>query len=178
MSHKILKNFTYRTPEVLVPLFKSLVRSILEYANPVWNTSFKKYITLIEQVQRKYTKHVTGLKDLTYEDRLAKLNLPSLEYRRFRGDHIQVFKISRRVYNNDTNNLIQFTDDTRLRGNDFKITKTRTDKKQLSEFFSFRIVNSWNNLPNNIVNADSLNAFKNLFDEYHCNMMFRTNIFY
>ena len=52
---------------------------------PLW-----KYITLIETVQRKYTKHITGIKDLISEERLTKLNLLSLQYRRFRGDHIQV----------------------------------------------------------------------------------------
>ena len=37
ISYRILRNFTFRTPEVLIPLFKSLVRLILEYGNPVWN---------------------------------------------------------------------------------------------------------------------------------------------
>ena len=38
----------------------------------------------------KIPKHITGIKDLISEERLTKLNLPSLQYRRFIGDHIQV----------------------------------------------------------------------------------------
>ena len=41
VSFNIIRNFTFRTPEVLVPLFKSLVRPILEYGNPVWNNCLK-----------------------------------------------------------------------------------------------------------------------------------------
>jgi hypothetical protein len=33
------------------------------------------------------------MKDLTYEERLRKLKLPSLRYRRLRGDMIETFKI-------------------------------------------------------------------------------------
>ena len=40
-SFKILKNFTYRESNILVPLFKSLVRPILEYGNTVWSNGLK-----------------------------------------------------------------------------------------------------------------------------------------
>ena len=61
-SYKILKNFTYRNPSVLIPLFKTLIRPILEYGNSIWYNGMKKYMTKIENVQRKYTKHVKRLK--------------------------------------------------------------------------------------------------------------------
>ena len=54
---KILKHFTYRDSNILVPLFKTLVRPILEYSNSVWNNGLKKYKTMIENVHRKFTKH-------------------------------------------------------------------------------------------------------------------------
>ena len=55
-SFKILKNFTYRDSNILVPLFKSLVRPILEYGNTVWSNGLKKYMNKIENVQRRFTK--------------------------------------------------------------------------------------------------------------------------
>ena len=53
-------------------------RPHLEYANPVWNSYLKKHIDMIENVQRRATKMVPGLADLTYEDRLKRLKLPTL----------------------------------------------------------------------------------------------------
>jgi hypothetical protein len=38
------------------------------------------------------------MKDLTYEERLRKLKLPSLRYRRLRGDMIETFKIVTEIY--------------------------------------------------------------------------------
>lgn len=76
-------------------LYTSLVRPHLEYANPIWNPYFKKHIDMIENVQRRATKMVPGLADLTYEDRLKRLKLPTLRYKRSRGDIIEANKILR-----------------------------------------------------------------------------------
>lgn len=73
--------------KVLVPLFKTLVRSPLEYAIVVWSSRHRYLIDEVERVQRSFTKYIYEVKNLEYEERLKKLNLPSLEYRRFRGDH-------------------------------------------------------------------------------------------
>ena len=39
----------------------------------------------LEQVQRRFTKRLHGLRDLSYEKRLSLLNLQSLEVRRLRA---------------------------------------------------------------------------------------------
>ena len=75
-SYKILKNFTFRKANILVPLFKTLVRPILEYGNVIWANGIKKYMTKIENVQRKFTKHISGMSKLPYEERLRKIKLP------------------------------------------------------------------------------------------------------
>ena len=62
----ILRNFSYRSKKVLVPLFKALVRPILEYANVVWDSSFRSQINLLESVQRTYTRHILEVKKLPY----------------------------------------------------------------------------------------------------------------
>ena len=122
----------------------------------------------VENVQRKYTKHVKGLNKLTYEERLNKLQLPSLEYRQIRGDMIQVYKIAHNYYDNvTTKNLFKFSDNQKLRGHNFKIIKQRANKSKYANFFTNRIVNRWNKLPSEIVNAKSINNFKNLFDDFN-----------
>ena len=107
----------YRSKKVLVPLFKTLVRPILEYANSVWVSSYRNQINLLEAVQRKFTKHILEAKKLKYEDRLRCLKLPSLEYRRFRGDLIQAYKIAHKHYDRaSVSNLFKFNQNSRLRG--------------------------------------------------------------
>ena len=111
-SYKILKNFTFKKSNILVPLFKTLVRPILEYGNVIWANGIKKYMTKIENVQRKFTKHISGISNIPYEERLKKIKLPSLEYRQLRGDMIQVFKIAHNYYDKaSVDNIFNFSKD-------------------------------------------------------------------
>ena len=98
----ILRNINGRTYDILVPLFVGLVRPILEYANPVWSPIYRKDIDMIEKVQRNFTKRVSGLNRLTYSERLRRLDLPSLEFRRARGDMVETFKIMKGMYDEST----------------------------------------------------------------------------
>ena len=54
----------------MVQLFKSLVRPTLEYGNAVLAPCLIKNITCIENVQKLFTKHITGMNNLEYEQRL------------------------------------------------------------------------------------------------------------
>ena len=93
--------------------------------------------------------------------------MPSLEYRRFRGDLIQTYKIAKNLYDKETvDTLFKFKENDRLRGHKYKITKVYYNKVQFKHFFTNRVANHWNSLPSHIVEADSLNIFKNKIDEY------------
>ena len=70
-----------------------MIRPRLEYAAIVWSPHTKKNIRKLERVQRAATKLVLELKDLTYEERLRKLEIPTLESRRARGDLIGIYKM-------------------------------------------------------------------------------------
>ena len=178
-SYKILKNFTFKKAKIMVPLFKSLVRPVLEYGNVIWANGVKKYMTKIENVQRKFTKHIKGLSNLQYEERLKKINLPSLEYRQIRGDMIQVFKIAHNFYDNaSVQNLFDFSNNTRLRGHNFKIIKKFTNKSKYHKFFTNRIVNQWNDLPSYIVNSKTINEFKNNFDNLNKDIHYKIDVHY
>jgi len=69
-----------------------MVRPHLEYGNVVWHPQFKKDLELLEGVQRRATKMLPGLHNLSYEERLRRIDLPSLLYRRLRGDVIETYK--------------------------------------------------------------------------------------
>ena len=162
----------------MAPLFKALVRPIIEYANVVWNNNQRKYVDDIEKVQRSFTKFITEVRNMEYEDRLHFLNLPSLEFRRLRGDLIEMFKITHNIYDpKTTDNLFTFSSNTQgLRQHDFKVNKLLTNKQQYKSFFTNRVVNCWNRLPVHIVNSESTNVFKNEIDRYFKTYMFTTNL--
>jgi len=74
-------------------LYKSYIRPLLEFSIQAWSPSLRKDINCLEQVQRRATKLVVGLKRLEYADRLHESGLTTLEKRRLRGDLIETFKI-------------------------------------------------------------------------------------
>ena len=139
-------------------LYKSLVRPILEYASPVWSPYLKKDIMRLEKVQRRATKLIPSLHNLSYSERLVKLGLPTLTYRRDRQDLVQVFNI---LNSDPTTHLFTLDTDHRLRNNGRYIKKTEHYNGMIRQkFFTQRIINVWNKLPSYVVNARSLNTFK------------------
>jgi len=89
----IKRSFQNRSKDIILPLYKSLVRPHLEYCVQAWRTHLVKDIKLIENVQHRATKMITDLHGLTYEQRRSKLKLTTLETKRLRGDLIEMFKI-------------------------------------------------------------------------------------
>ena len=175
----LMRNISHKTPYILVPLFKSLVRPHLEYGNTVWSPFKRKYINEIEKVQRNFTKRVFGMFDLEYCQRLEKLGLPSLEYRRVRGDLIETYKILQEIYDPITTNelfTLNTNNNTNTRGHNFKLTKFSPTLNNNKYFFTNRVVNLWNQLPSDVVNSSSVNVFKNKIDRLLQNYMFSVNI--
>ena len=103
-----------------------------------------------------------------HEARLKCLRLPSLEYRRVRGDLIEVYKICQGIYDPlTTNSLLTFAHpQSRTRAHKYKLEKSHFNKRQYQYFFTNRVVNLWNNLPEDVVCADNLNLFKNKVDNF------------
>ena len=85
----INRNFTHISRKCFLILYKSLVWSHLEYANSVWYPKRKIDVDKLERVQKRATKLIPELSKKSYSDRLKSLNLPTLKYRRYRGDMIE-----------------------------------------------------------------------------------------
>ena len=178
LSGMILRNMEYRSFEILVPLFKALVRPHLEYANAVWSPYKAKHIKVIEQIQRNFTRMIDGMRNLDYPQRLRKLKLPSLEFRRFRGDLIEAFKLTHNIYDPlTTQSLFSSAIFPYTRGHSYKLQKKFTNTTQYHHFFSNRIIDTWNTLPDVIVNADSVNIFKNKIDKHFQHIMYSIDLY-
>ena len=81
-----------------------------------------KPITALENVQRRATKLLPGYKELDYKERLKRLNLPTLAYRRLRGDMIEMYTIFTGKYDSTvTSNCITLREnDSITRGHNLK----------------------------------------------------------
>ena len=170
----IRRSFDYIDSEMLCTLMKGLIRPHLEYGNTVWSPRFKKDAELIENVQRRASKMVPELANLEYGDRLKALRLPSLLYRRLRGDLLEVYKLLNGLNNVDLNKYITLSKESRTRGHRFKLEKQTARKEVRAHFFTCRVVDQWNYLPESVVTAPSLNTFKNRLDKTLSSLVYET----
>ena len=147
-------------PKIFVDLFKSIVRPHLEYASPVWSPSTREEIVLLEGVQRRGTSKLRGLRGLKYQDRLKKIGLPTLEYRRLRADLIQVYRLFEGIDDLDIQTIFSLDTGERTRHHPRKIYKGRWKYVLKRDSFQCRVITQWNQLEYDTVMAPSLNAFK------------------
>ncbi len=117
----INRNFSFKNEAVILPLHISLVRPHLEYAVQFWAPHHAKDIAKLEAVQRRTKKMITSLRNKSYEERLSRLNLFSLEKRRLRGKIIECFKILKGFINVDPSKLFSIDNTSRTRNNRIKL---------------------------------------------------------
>ena len=88
----IRRSFSFLDGPLFKKLYTTFVRPHLEYGQAVWSPHLKKHIKALEKVQRRATKLIDGFSRLSYEERLHRLDLPTLAFRRARGDMIELYK--------------------------------------------------------------------------------------
>ena len=137
----------------------------------------KKHINQIENVQIRATKLEDGLSNLDYPERLKSLDLPTLVYRRVRGDMIEVYKHFH-VYDSGTVSS-SFNPKTRLsrkHSHQLHEPRPKDDTRGIqTNSFHYRTARIWNNLPKNVVDAKNINSFKNLLDDHWNDVVFQFN---
>ena len=141
----------------------------MEFAVQAWNPYLGNDIDCLEKIQHRATKLVPQLRNLDYEDRLKVLNLTTLEDRQARGDLIQAYKIITGKDNVNCEQFFTFRENADTRGNNMKVYKPRLKKSILQRvnFFSIRVVNAWNALPEEVISASTVNSFKNRLDHFN-----------
>ena len=81
----IRRNITYKEKSLNVPLYKAIVRPHLEYCIQAWSPYLRKDIDMLEKIQRRATKLISGLKDLRYEERLKKMCTDNTRIAKIKG---------------------------------------------------------------------------------------------
>ena len=161
----ISRTFTLKTKDVILRLYKSLVRPHLEYCIQAWKPHLQKDINLLESVQHRATKMITDMRNLSYEQRLSRCMLTTLETRRLRGDLIEVFKIMKGFDDLDYRDFFVISTN-RSRGHSMKLFKVRFDTNCGKFMFSNRVIDEWNMLNDDIVSRNTVDVFKAKLDQY------------
>ena len=168
MASWTLSVFYERSAEVLLPLYKSIVRSRTEYLCPAWNPSKVEDIMKLESVQRTFTARIREVRHLPYWERLKELNIMSLQRRRERYIIIHVFKIYNQLAPNDLKMSFFFNERRGICCNIPPIVKSSKQKYQSQYDSSFRVTGAklWNLLPKAIKNKPTLESFKAALTKY------------
>ena len=158
------KTFVSRDINISKSLYTTYIRPLIEFSVCVWNPYTSKDIVKLEKVQRRVSKIIFGLKNKSYPDRCASLNITSLAERRTRGALIQKFK-----FENKMDEIHWYTQPISVQvRNGQKIRYRREIVRMCNQrhnFFNNRIANSWNSLADEIKNSTSVNNFKNTSDK-------------
>jgi len=160
----IKRSMASRSREGILPLYSALVRPHLESCVHLWSPQHKKVMDVLEQIQRRATKMITGLEYLSYKDRLRELRLFILEKRRLWGGLIAAFQYLKGAYRKDGEGLFTGVCSDRTRGNGCKLKEGRFTLGIRKKFFTMRVVRHWHRLPREVEDAPSLAVFKARLD--------------
>ncbi len=119
-----------------------------------------KNIAKLEAVQSRATKAIPSLRNKSYEESLAQLNMFFLE------KLIECFKIFTGFTNADGNKLFSTDESSRARSNGIKLRCKQIELDCTKFFFTNDVVREWNKLPPSVVQCIEVNSFKNKLDHH------------
>ena len=143
------------------------VLPILSYCSPIWNSHTRENIIKIEKIQKRFTKTLAGYINLSYNERLIKANLKSLELSRLHADMILCYKILHDLVDIDKHNILRYELSSRItRGHNLKLRAGKPNCDTYLFSYAYRVAKIWNSLSPNAVWAPTLGLFKHyLFEE-------------
>ena len=159
-ANVIRRCFCTGAPKLLWPAFQSYVSPLLMYCSPVWTPNNQRDIAILERVQRRFTKSIRGMRDLSYTERLHSLGALTLQHRRLFADMTTAFKSLRGLMNCSSLSLGLALSTSNTREGGVRLTQRKIVSKVHRSLFCCRSPTEWNNLPLEVINCQSLAQFK------------------
>ena len=169
---ELTRGVSFRDKECFMDLYQTYVRPHLEYAVAAWSPWSQGDKDILEGVQRRAVMMVTNLKGKDYSQRLEELGITTLEERRERGDLIQAYKVltgKERVSFQTWFQMCAALEDrrgTRAREGMFNVERLEGRLELRKNFWSVRVADKWNQLPDLVKSANNVNSFKNGLDNW------------
>ena len=160
MAGLLRRVFKSRSKEMMWPAFIYYVLPTLTYCSPAWHPKQKGNINLLENVQRRYTKRIRGLSNMSYSERLSELNALSVANRLIYSDMTFTYKILHNLTSYSCSDVGLQLSKSNTRGNSLHFVHRKIVSNVHASLFSCRIPPIWNKLPLQIVTSRSLSSFK------------------
>ena len=157
ICYSITKLFSKRSPKEYFDLFKIYVRPILEYNTSFWFPTLKKYVKIVESVQKRFTKRICP-RGLTYSQRLNYLSDLSIQDRSFMFSCHLVYKSLHNLLH--SNLVFSPSLSTSTRGNSQKLQLPFVRSSIRKSFCTIRSISDWNSLPVSVVTSPNFHSFK------------------
>ena len=171
---QLARAFHFRDRHVFVKLYKSYVRPHLEFAGQAWAPWTAADKDILENVQRRAIKMVSGLKSASYEERLTELGMTTLEERRHQADMQYVYKILTGREDVDKGQWFTMASEaarnTRVMDHrlNVRVKHGRLDVRR--NFFSVRVTGLWNKIPGHIKDLQTVVGFKTAYAKHRLNI--------
>ena len=158
----VLSVFRTRTPALMMTLYKTMVRSKLEYCCPVWNPAKVEDIRDIENIQRNFTRKISNCKGQNYWERLKTLKIMSLQRRRERYTIIHTWKIASGAAPNDIGMIFNTNQRRGLKAivPSLYPGAQRSVSTHYHNSFGVKAAFLWNILPKSVNEKSTLDSFK------------------
>ena len=171
---QIPRAFHFRNRHVFLQLYITYVRPHLEFAGQAWSPWTAADKAVLEQVQIKAIRMVSGLRGHKCEDRLKELGLTTLEERRHQADMAMAYKILTKKEDVDPADWFvmaaQAARVTRTAADPLNVTVKHGRLDIRRHFFSVRVTEDWNKVPGDIKKLRTLEGFKNAYAKHRANI--------
>ena len=168
MAQWVFGVFSTRDQELMITVYKSLVRSLMEYCSPLWSPQTVGDIQLLEAVQRSFTAKITGMQEKDYWQRLKSLDLMSLQRRRDRYAIIHMHKVRHGLVPNET--AVNFYQTSRhgVKAEIPDLSRVKSKRNTTLYRSSFGSIGPklWNCLPKDLRDIQEPGLFKTNLDNF------------
>ena len=174
MLGQLSRAVLYRDAQTFIRLYIVYIRPILEYCIQAVGPYTVADKLCLEKVQIRAVQMVSNIGSGSYQEKLEILGLTTLEERRWRGDMIQTWRIL-----NGKDNVARSTwfdleaerpregaSHTRFASQYQALRPRKYYHEQRGKFFSNRVVQEYNALPDYVKRSETLNMFKNRLDQH------------
>ena len=162
----IKRSFQSRDMATMVSAYTTYARPHLEYCSQVWTPGTKHWQDKLERVQKRALRLIPSLQGLSYEEKLRRSGLLSLENRHLLLDLTEVYKIMNQSnYSSLPLNVKASERTTRSTSeNLLGVPRCRLDIRK--NFFTIRAAKEWNQIPREIRELSGLTSFKKQLKQY------------
>ena len=160
ISGVIHRAFLFKLHALMWPAFQLYVLPILMYGSQAWKPFLKRDVHLLEGVQKRYTKAIRGMRDMSYAERLRALNALSVVNQHSYVDIIFAYKCVHRLANISAADIGLAPLSSNTRGCGYRLEQNRPYNKTCGNIFPYRAVSQRNKLPIDIIFSKHIKLFK------------------